>query len=158
MQPSSNMQLSSSNMTIATCKLTFIGGGNMAQALMQGLKQRAFNMSDVTVVELDADKRAQLSQALGVNTTESLSHVTDSDVVILAVKPQQLKAVATALSPHLSKQLLISVAAGIRATDLSRCLHHADTHHAKYTSANPSGNYWHGCNGYRECIAKGIGN
>ena len=116
------MQATPSLSNIPSCKLTFIGGGNMAQALMQGLKQLAFSMSNITVVELDADKRQSLIASLGVKATDKLGSIAESDVVILAVKPQQLKAVVTALSEHLSQQLLISVAAGIRATDLSRWL------------------------------------
>lgn len=116
------MQATPSLNTIPSCKITFIGGGNMAQALIQGLTQLAFEMSDITVVELDADKRRSLIDSLGVNASESLNVVTESDVVILAVKPQQLKSVTTALSKHLHQQLVISVAAGIRTDDICRWL------------------------------------
>ena len=104
-------------------RITFIGGGNMAQALMIGLKQRNFAMQQITVVDPDAGKHAHLQQTLGVLTsTELNANVLAAEVIVLAVKPQQLCAVAQALAPFLQSQLIISVAAGIRTVDLSRWL------------------------------------
>ncbi|MFD1121784.1 pyrroline-5-carboxylate reductase [Methylophilus flavus] len=109
--------------SLASPRIAFIGGGNMAQALITGLKQRAFPMQQITVIDPDAGKHDRLQKNLGVLTAQSLSgqalHV---DVIVLAVKPQQLKAVAESLAPFLQSQLVISVAAGIRTADLSRWL------------------------------------
>jgi pyrroline-5-carboxylate reductase len=109
--------------SLASPRIAFIGGGNMAQALITGLKQRAFPMQQITVIDPDAGKYDRLQKNLGVLTAQSLSgqalHV---DVIVLAVKPQQLKAVAESLAPFLQSQLVISVAAGIRTADLSRWL------------------------------------
>jgi pyrroline-5-carboxylate reductase len=102
--------------------LGFVGGGNMATAMMIGLKQQQFEMQRIQVVELDETKCARLQEDFGVNTTGQLSDITKSDVIILAVKPQQLKALAETLAPLLSHQLVISIAAGIRIADLSRWL------------------------------------
>ena len=107
----------------ASPRIAFIGGGNMAQALMTGLQQRAFPMQQITVIDPDTGKHAGLQTTLGVNTSQSLSTETlQVDVIVLAVKPQQLKTVAQALAPYLQAQLVISVAAGIRTADLSRWL------------------------------------
>ncbi len=103
-------------------KLAFIGGGNMAHALIVGLKTQQFAMRDITVVELDANKRLELSQNLGVNASAELSSIQDCDVIVLAIKPQQLPALAKTLAPQLRQQLVISIAAGIRLSDLSRWL------------------------------------
>ncbi len=103
-------------------KLGFIGGGNMAQALMIGLKSQQFAMQDITVIELDANKRMTLSQDLGINATDDLARIQACDVIVLAIKPQQLPALAKILAPLLNTQLIISIAAGIRITDLSRWL------------------------------------
>ncbi len=109
-------------------RLSFIGGGNMAQALMTGLQQRAFPMSQITVIDPDETKHAVLQQSLEVNTSAALdADSVAADIIILAVKPQQLKSVAQALAPHLQSQLVISVAAGIRSEDLSRWLQGYDT-------------------------------
>ncbi len=103
-------------------KLGFIGGGNMAQALIIGLKNEQFAMQDITVIELDADKRKELSRNLGVNTTNELVSIQACDVIVLAIKPQQLPTLAKTLAPLLKQQLIISIAAGIRLADLSRWL------------------------------------
>lgn len=101
----------------------FIGGGNMARAIVGGLKQNGFSMQHITVLEPDADKRVQLAQDFGIHTTASLEHFSQTDVVVLAVKPQQLKQVCSELQPKLSSQLVISIAAGVRSQDISRWLH-----------------------------------
>jgi pyrroline-5-carboxylate reductase len=113
----------------------------MAQALITGLKnqhgldqhgldqhglnQHGLNqkiaMHDITVIELDANKRAELSQ-LGVNATDALTSIKFCDVIVLAIKPQQLPPIAKTLATLLSNQLVISIAAGIRLADLSRWL------------------------------------
>lgn len=104
-------------------QIAFIGGGNMAQALMAGLQQRDFPMQNITVIDPDASKHAQLQTNLGVRTSQALSaEALQVDVIVLAVKPQQLKIVAESLVPYLQSQLIISVAAGIRTYDLSRWL------------------------------------
>lgn len=104
----------------------FIGGGNMAGAIIGGLKQNGFNMSAITVLELDADKRHALSRELGIITTDNYTTFNLADVIVLAVKPQQLRQVCSTLQPHLSqplgKQLLVSIAAGVRSKDISRWL------------------------------------
>ena len=103
-------------------KLGFIGGGNMAQALIIGLSNQQFAMKDITVIELDANKRAQLSRDLSVNTTNELASIQACEVIVLAIKPQQLAMLAKILAPLLKQQLVISIAAGIRLADLSRWL------------------------------------
>jgi pyrroline-5-carboxylate reductase len=99
----------------------FIGGGNMANALIGGLLKRSHAPSELSVVEINADNRAKLQKEFGVRATAELTEgVAGSEVIVLAVKPQQLREVATRLAPLLSGQLLISIAAGIRAVDLAR--------------------------------------
>ena len=101
--------------------ICFIGGGNMATALIGGLLKRDFAAAQLRVVEINADSRARLQDEFGVQATTGLAAgVAGSDAIVLAVKPQQLHEVATQLAPLLSGQLLISIAAGIRAADLAR--------------------------------------
>lgn len=103
--------------------ICFIGGGNMASAMIGGLVGKDYSREQISVVEINADNRAKLQQTFGVKTTEELpTGIADSDVIVLAVKPQQLREVATQLAPLLSGQLLISIAAGIRAADLAHWL------------------------------------
>ena len=103
-------------------KISFIGGGNMTRALIGGLKTKGFAMSDMNVVEPDTDKRAKLQAEFGINVSEQLPSVSNSDVIVLAVKPQQLRDLCILLGSLLQSQLIISIAAGIRTHDLARWL------------------------------------
>ncbi|MCK6406191.1 MAG: pyrroline-5-carboxylate reductase [Rhodocyclaceae bacterium] len=104
-------------------KITFLGGGNMASALIGGLLNRGFPAEDVAVVELNADSRSRLHKEYGVRTfAEPEAAAWATDAIVLAVKPQQMKAACAPLVPYLKSQLLISIAAGLRLADLSRWL------------------------------------
>lgn len=103
-------------------RISFIGGGNMARALISGLVHKGFDAASISVVETDADKRTQLQQEFGVTATEQLPSVGKADVIVLAVKPQQLRDLSIFLGSLLQRQLVISIAAGIRCADLARWL------------------------------------
>ena len=104
-------------------KIAFIGGGNMAGALLGGLLQKGYAATDLSVVEIDASARERLTARFGVSAVPAAGAETAaSEVILLAVKPQQLRTVAQGLRPLLSAQLVISIAAGIRTEDLSRWL------------------------------------
>ena len=104
-------------------KIAFIGGGNMATALIAGLAGQLADATDLHVVDPNAEALARLAQQYGVSTASGIgAQVADSDVVVLAVKPQQMRDVAASLAPQLRGQLLLSIAAGIRIADLSRWL------------------------------------
>ena len=101
--------------------ICFIGGGNMATALIGGLLGKEFSAAQISVVEINAGNRARLQRDFAVHAFENLAEgVAGSQIIVFAVKPQQLRAVARQLSPLLKGQLLISIAAGIRAADLAR--------------------------------------
>jgi pyrroline-5-carboxylate reductase len=105
-----------------TLKISFIGGGNMARALIGGMLQQGFDASQINVVESDAAKRSQLQNDFNINVTEQLPSAAASEVVVLAVKPQQLRDVSIFLGSLLKDQLIISIAAGVRSHDLARWL------------------------------------
>jgi pyrroline-5-carboxylate reductase len=105
--------------------LGFIGGGNMARSLVGGLIARGLAPSQVIVSDPVAAQRESLASQLKVRATDdNLEVARVADVIVLAVKPQALRNVAVALAPALRerKPLVISVAAGIRASDLQRWL------------------------------------
>ncbi|MBQ5947994.1 pyrroline-5-carboxylate reductase [Massilia sp. ST3] len=103
--------------------IAFIGGGNMATALIAGLAGQLTEAGRLHVVDPNAEALARLAQQYGVSAASGIdAQVDDADVVVLAVKPQQMREVAASLAPHLDKQLLLSIAAGIRIADLSRWL------------------------------------
>ncbi|WP_394780968.1 pyrroline-5-carboxylate reductase [Undibacterium sp.] len=104
-------------------KIGFIGGGNMATALVGGLAVKLTSPNNIHVVDLNQDSLTKMEAQFGVNTALAIDGaLAPCDVIILAVKPQQLRDVVTQLKPHLSGQLLLSIAAGIRAEDISRWL------------------------------------
>lgn len=104
-------------------KITFLGGGNMANALIGGLLKTGFAAADIAVIEIGAEGRARLEQAYGVRCYAAPEAAAlDCDVVLLSVKPQQMRDACTPLVSYLKQQLIISIAAGLRLTDLSRWL------------------------------------
>ena len=73
-------------------RIAFIGGGNMATALIGGLLQRGFVAADLIVVDVQADARTRLEQRFGVRTAEEIAlAVQGARVILLAVKPQQMR-------------------------------------------------------------------
>lgn len=118
--------------------ICFIGGGNMAAAIIGGLLRRGTCPPEkVRVVEIGADNRTRLQSEFGVQVTAELAEgVAGSDVVVLAVKPQQLREVAIQLGPLLSGQIVLSIAAGIRLADLARWL--ATQNYAALARAMPN--------------------
>ncbi|QCP50965.1 pyrroline-5-carboxylate reductase [Trinickia violacea] len=104
-------------------KIAFIGGGNMAAALIGGLIKRGVAPLDLYAIDVSEEARARTAQQFGVKTGAAAdAALAGYDAIVLAVKPQVLKSVSETLAPHLSTQLVISIAAGIRAADLSRWL------------------------------------
>jgi len=104
-------------------KITFLGGGNMANALIGGLLNTGFDASDIAVIELGAEARAKLEASYGVRCYAAPETTAlDCDALLLAVKPQQMRAACAPLLPYLKEQLIISIAAGLRLADLSRWL------------------------------------
>jgi pyrroline-5-carboxylate reductase len=105
-------------------KIAFIGGGNMAAALIGGLIKRGVAATDLYAIDPNLDARARSEQQFGIRTGAAAdAALAPFDAIVLAVKPQVAKEVATALAPHLNAtQLVISIVAGIRAADLSRWL------------------------------------
>jgi pyrroline-5-carboxylate reductase len=103
--------------------ITFIGGGNMASALVGGLVAKGFAASRMKVVEISAETRTRIAGAHGVNCCERPEQAAPyGDVVVLAVKPQQMREAARAVAPHLRSELVLSIGAGIRLADLGRWL------------------------------------
>ncbi|HJH09758.1 MAG TPA: pyrroline-5-carboxylate reductase [Psychrobacter pasteurii] len=111
-------------------KISFIGGGNMAQALISGLIGRGVNPSDITVADPSEDIRNSLKQQKinavdptgNTETDNSQVAVKGADVVVLAVKPQVMRQVVSDFADVLDRQLIISVAAGLSTDSISKML------------------------------------
>lgn len=107
-------------------KIAFIGGGNMASALIAGLAGKLTAGANIHVVDPNGAALDQLRAKFGVTTASAAgAELAGRDVIVLAVKPQSMREVAAQLLPLLDKAtppLVLSIAAGIRAADLSRWL------------------------------------
>jgi len=110
------------------CKITFIGGGNMARSLIGGLIENGFNPQHIHVSDPEPLCLQALSDKYPIQThSNNLTAAQDCDVLILAVKPQQLQAVVKQLAPEWEpSRLLISIAAGIQLDDMARWLEQDD--------------------------------
>ncbi len=104
-------------------KIAFIGGGNMAAALIGGLRRAGRPGADILAVEIDAARCGQLKEQFGIGTTtQPDASLARAEVLVLAVKPQFMRQACEAARPHLGEPLVVSVAAGIRAADIARWL------------------------------------
>jgi len=103
----------------------FVGAGNMARALAAGLQRNGWDPGRIVMADLDAGQRAAVTEHLRTATFADNAEVAkQADILVLAVKPQVLKNVATALATTVQakKPLVVSIAAGIRVDDVERWL------------------------------------
>jgi pyrroline-5-carboxylate reductase len=104
-------------------KIAFLGGGNMASALIGGLIAKGRDPRSISVIELSPAARERLGARFPVHlSTAPDAAVQGSEVLVLAIKPQDMKAALASLSGFSKEKLIVSVAAGIRLDALSRWL------------------------------------
>lgn len=107
-------------------KIAFIGGGNMAAALIAGLAGKLTPGANIHVVDPNLEALERLRSQYGVSTAAAAdAAVSGAEVIVLAVKPQSMREVATQLAPLIDaarQPLVVSIAAGIRSADLARWL------------------------------------
>ncbi len=91
----------------------FIGGGNMAEALIKGMTAKG--MKDVLVSEPREERRRELKDTYGIKATASNAEVASScEIILLAVKPQNMDSVLNEIAPSVTGQkTVVSIAAGI---------------------------------------------
>ena len=102
--------------------IAFIGGGNMATAIIGGLLRQGRAPASILVVDPSDAQRERLS-AQGLQTAATPSDLlTQAQVVVWAVKPQQFKEAAAQCSAWTQSALHYSVMAGLRTDDMARWL------------------------------------
>lgn len=104
-------------------KILFLGGGNMANALIGGMVKQGFVAADIHVIDPGTEARERLTATYGVNCHAAAKNAPAApDVLVLAVKPQQMKEAVAPLLGKLGSALVVSIAAGLDMAALSRWL------------------------------------
>ncbi len=104
----------------------FIGAGNMARSLAEGLVANGWDRKNLILADPDPEQRRTVTETLGLTVYEKNEELTSrADVIVLAVKPQLLHGVAVEIATSLRRRtapLIVSIAAGVRIGDLQRWL------------------------------------
>jgi len=106
-------------------RLAFIGAGNMARSLIGGLVADGWDPACISVSDPEPEQLTAISSLFGTARADNnTAAVENSEIVVLAVKPQVIREVARELTTVVQarRPLVISIAAGIRASDLQRWL------------------------------------
>jgi pyrroline-5-carboxylate reductase len=105
--------------------IAFIGGGNMARSLIGGLIARGWSTQQIVVADPMPAQLQALRTQLSVRVCDdNATAAREADIVVLAVKPQEMQRAAIGIREAIAarRPLLISIAAGIRASDIQRWL------------------------------------
>ena len=127
-------------MSFENLSIGLVGGGNMARALVRGLLQAGHPASRLDVADPDP---AQLEQVVALHAgvgihADNTDLARSADVLVLAVKPQQMKAALAPIAGRLGGQLVLSIAAGLRLADLGRWLGAPGAPHARLVRCMPN--------------------
>jgi pyrroline-5-carboxylate reductase len=104
------------DMSLKNKTIAFLGAGNMGEALIRGLLAgKTVTPSQIVATDVRPERLGELAKTFGIRTTDdNVKAVTDADIILLAVKPQQMSAVLAPLkSAATAHKLYISIAAGV---------------------------------------------
>ncbi|VVN07341.1 Pyrroline-5-carboxylate reductase [Pseudomonas fluorescens] len=109
---------------MSNTRIAFIGAGNMAASLIGGLRAKGLDAAQLRASDPGAETRAKVNAEHGIDVfADNADAIQGADVVVLAVKPQAMKAVCEALRPSLKpNQLVVSIAAGITCASMNNWL------------------------------------
>ena len=109
---------------MSNTRIAFIGAGNMAASLIGGLRAKGLDAAQIRASDPGAETRAKVNAEHGIEVfADNAEAIQGADVVVLAVKPQAMKAVCEAIRPSLKPdQLVVSIAAGITCASMTNWL------------------------------------
>ncbi|MCF5229580.1 pyrroline-5-carboxylate reductase [Pseudomonas sp. WS 5532] len=109
---------------MSNTRIAFIGAGNMAASLIGGLRAKGLETTQIRASDPGAETRTRVSAEHGIETfADNAEAIQGVDVIVLAVKPQAMKAVCESLRPSLQPhQLVVSIAAGITCASMNTWL------------------------------------
>jgi len=109
---------------MSNTRIAFIGAGNMAASLIGGLRAKGLDAAQLRASDPGAETRAKVNAEHGIEVfADNADAIQGADVIVLAVKPQAMKAVCEAIRPSLKpNQLVVSIAAGITCASMNNWL------------------------------------
>lgn len=112
-------------MDITTLKMGIIGGGAMAENILRGILQADLLSAElITVSDIRPERLTYLKEAFKVKTSlDNVDLVSKADIILLAVKPQNMKVLLSEINTVVTeKKLIISIAAGIKSKTIAESL------------------------------------
>jgi pyrroline-5-carboxylate reductase len=107
---------------MAGVRLAILGGGKIGEALLSGLLRGPLAVDQIVISEHNADRASHLAQTYDVRALSVPEAVRASDVLLIAVKPQDIATLLAQITPHVEGQVVISVAAGITTERIEAAL------------------------------------
>ena len=102
-------------------KISFLGAGNIAKAIMGGMLKQGVAAENLFAADPSPEQLAKLAPGVSA-LADNLAAIEQADIVVLAVKPNTISQLCTTLAPHIGNRLVISVAAGIQSETLQNGL------------------------------------
>jgi pyrroline-5-carboxylate reductase len=100
--------------------ICFLGGGNMAAAIIGGLLNKNYSPALIRVIESDSKKRLAIENKFKVSSMAEFKKIDKGEIIVLAVKPQQAESLLKSISTEISEQLILSIAAGIQIESIGK--------------------------------------
>jgi pyrroline-5-carboxylate reductase len=100
--------------------ICFLGGGNMATAMISGLLNKNYSPELIRVIESDNKKRLYLKGKFNISAEAEFKKIDEDEIIVIAVKPQQTESLLKSISHEISEQIILSIAAGIQIKSIKK--------------------------------------